>query len=192
MIDKGSKFIPCIHLSEFDILRFVITNFENNLNRFNSLIQIHKNKSIEETANLTENINLNLDSCNFIDCFSKKLKCINNTFSKLKFNVNKECLDFKFNFYKSLPFCSFAGVMNISFSELKCMKDFIRNKPFKIIDCDKNIGICFISNTNYDKFVTDNLSDTNTYKILELDPLDNIKLKINKKINELVSAKTLS
>ena len=82
--------------------------------------------------------------------------------------------------------------MNISFSELKCMKDFIRNKPFKIIDCDKNIGICFISNTNYDKFVTDNLSDTNTYKILELDPLDNIKLKINKKINELVSAKTLS
>ena len=50
----------------------------------------------------------------------------------------------------------------------------------------------FISNTNYDKFVNDNLSDTNTYKILESDPLDNIKLKINKPINELVSAKTLS
>ena len=44
------------------------------------------------------------------------------------------------------------------------MKKFIKDKPFKVIDCDKNIGICFIDtniynhyhDTNHNEIINDN------------------------------------
>ena len=128
LIDKGSKLIPCVHLNENDIFKFILASFEDNYNHFNSLIHLHKNKKSQDDSNLSEELNLELDNCSFIDCFSNKLKRLKNNFSKLKFDINKESIDFKFNFYKSLPYCPINEVMNASLLELRCLKDFIKKK----------------------------------------------------------------
>lgn len=70
LIDKRSKFIP---LNENDIFKFILSSFEDNCNHFNSLIHLHKNKKSQDDSNLSEELNLELDNCTFIDCFSNKL-----------------------------------------------------------------------------------------------------------------------
>ena len=123
---------------------------------------MHNNKPPEDLSQISDNLNVNIQnwpSMNYIDCFSKKLKKLKNGFFNYQSDCSKESLEFKFNFYKSLPTCTFTKTMNTNLLELNCLRDFSKKKPFKIIDCDKNIGVCFIGNDCYNKYVEFNLSD---------------------------------
>ncbi len=52
------------------------------------------------------------------------------------------------------------------------MRDFIKNKPFKILQCDKNIGFLLISNEDFLKLAYSHLfSSKYTYIQLSEDPL---------------------
>lgn len=140
----------------------------------------------------SETIEFNVNHCDYFDCFSKKLKKLKNNFGNVKFDVKKQSLDFKFNFYKSLIDCDFNNKMNTNFNELICLKDFLVKKPFKILDCDKNIGICFVDNDKYKEFVELNLNDHNTYLKLDFNPLNETIRKITNCINDLIKAKLIS
>ena len=82
----------------------------------------------------------------------------------------KDSLDFKFNFYKSLKDLSFSTNNNIKSSELYFLKKIKYEKPFKIIDCDKNVGTCFINTKLYNKIINSHLNDTETYQKLNSYP----------------------
>ena len=69
---------------------------------------------------------------------------------------------------------------------------FKKEKPFKVIDCDKNIGICFIDNIIYNNFVEDHLKDNETYELLPDNPINNVSNKIKEKIELLCSQKYIS
>jgi hypothetical protein len=72
------------------------------------------------------------------------------------------------------------------------LKKFKKEKPFKVIDCDKNIGICFIDNNIYNNFVEDHLKDRETYELLPENPIDIVSNKIKEKIQLLCSQKHIS
>ncbi len=77
-MDRGSKFVPCLHFSEFDIFNFILSSFETNFNNFNSRLNLSlKNfgsKNIENSSQ-SQNINLTINASNtLLDCFSDKCK----------------------------------------------------------------------------------------------------------------------
>ena len=126
------------------------------------------------------------------DLFGLKCKRIRSIFNKLKFPTSKDSLDFKFNFYKSLSNLSFNSSINITSSEVHFLKKFKYEKPFKIIDCDKNVGVCFIDINIYNSLVLEHLNDSETYKKLTSNPLDETNKIIYKTLESLKKNKHLS
>ena len=131
-------------------------------------------------------------SFNLLNCFSDKCKQIRNNFKNITFPLSKDSIDFKFNFYKSLCDLNFTNKFNINRSEFYFLKKFKKEKPFKVIDCDKNIGICFIDNIIYNNFVEDHLRDRETYELLLENPIIGVSNKIKDKIEILCSQKHIS
>ena len=152
-------------------------------------------KNIEKKKNSNTSDNLNI-SFNYIvdplNSFSLKCKKIKNNFNKLKLATTKDSLDFKFNFYKSLKDLEFTKNINISSSEFYYLKKFKKEKPFKVIECDKNVGTCLINTELYNNFVNIHLSDRNIYQELGTDPLPVTLASIKMKIEQLKINKDLS
>ena len=53
---------------------------------------------------------------------------------------------------------------NLTFDEIKSLFFFIKTKPFKVVECDKNVGVIFMSQENYDFLCNKVLNDIETYE----------------------------
>lgn len=58
------------------------------------------------------------------------------------------------------------------------------NKPFKLVECDKNVGTAIISHQLYKELCLKNL-DTADFEQISYDPLEEIKLKIKNNLDDL-------
>jgi hypothetical protein len=76
---------------------------------------------------------------------------------------------------------------NLKRKEILCLKWFMKNKPFKLVDLDKNIGIGIIDYETYDEIAQDLLSDEMFYLRLQLDPLNDSIKDIKQKLTDLQS-----
>ena len=74
---------------------------------------------------------------------------------------------------------------NLSYHQFKALSFFRLNKPFRIIDCDKNVGYAIISHELYDKCTLEYLNSDTAYNTIPNNQLDLIINKINFKLNEL-------
>jgi hypothetical protein len=66
------------------------------------------------------------------------------------------------------------------------MNKFKTEKNFKIIDCDKNIGVCFIDYKLYNQFAIHHLNNKEVYLKLKQNPLKEVIGLIENKLNFLV------
>ena len=71
------------------------------------------------------------------------------------FFISKDVLDFRLDIFKNLSTYENEIEHNLNDFQLDCINKFSRAKPFKIIECDKNIGSALISNELYDILVFD-------------------------------------
>lgn len=65
------------------------------------------------------------------------------------------------------------------------MKKFIRNRPFSVLDTDMNVGTVLLPTTIVDKLASEALSDTNFYKELDKDPLQEVMNSISVTLSSL-------
>jgi hypothetical protein len=72
------------------------------------------------------------------------------------------------------------------------MKKFNNEKNFKVIDCDKNVGSCFISSELYDEFIYEHLNNREIYINLPTNPLDETQKIISTKLKFLVKNKHIN
>ena len=86
-------------------------------------------------------------------------------FSKSKqsnnIRIQKETIDFRYELFKNLANNKFEFSSNLTSSQLECLKIFKREKPFTILQCDKNVGSLIISNDNFIKLVNEHLFTDN-------------------------------
>jgi len=135
------------------------------------------------TASQTTNTNKN--NTNDIDTILKKLassKKISSTFP-----LQMETVDLEFLLYKEFNSIKFdINKNNITMDEYKALKFFIKNKPFKVTDCDKNVGIAIISTENYNNLIFLHLNNTDNFLDLKEDILTDTQELI---INQLTDLK---
>ena len=81
---------------------------------------------------------------------------------------------------------------NLNKLQIQCLFKFIKEKPFKILDTDKNVGSAIISNDLYDQLAFNHLNDKSIYSEIEVNPLQPTISKINFSLNQLVKNSHIS
>jgi hypothetical protein len=183
------------------MFKFILESFDYNFNIFNSRINLNKRNFEKNLIRFGESFSPNDQEVSdfivkipfgLVECFTDKCKKIRNNFHKLKFPTSKESLSFKFNFYKALCNLNIENNFNITHSEYFYMKKFKFEKPFKIIECDKNIGVCFIDTKLYNQFAIQQLNNKDIYLKLNRDPLKEVTCLIENKLKSLVDHRHIS
>ena len=144
-----------------------------------------------ENYNKRNQNKFNIHGCENVDCIFKnvfKSDCENSK----KFFISKDTLDFRLNVFQNLSNYSYKIEHNLNKNHLDSIYKFSRNKPFKIVECDKNIGSAIISNDFYDKLVLENLDNSRVYKEIFNNPLDNVVSEIKEKLSFLLLNKHIN
>jgi len=198
LIDRGLKFIPNLFLNEIALFKFILLSFDENFNKFNSKLKLVEKRFLRDDIDIhTDFSQPSLDVISaptFFDTFSVKHKKCANKFNNLYFNINQESTNFRFNFYKSLSDVSKIDNLNINIdsNETKYLLEYKKRKPFKIIDCDKNVGLCIISNSDYNRYALQQLEVVDNFELLLEDPLINTINIIESTLLTLYKSKNLN
>lgn len=82
--------------------------------------------------------------------------------------------------------------MNLNKNQLKALRYFIKHKPFRVLEADKNIGAVIMSETLEIELASKVLNDTKTYLKLDSNPLNETINYIDICLNNLVSSFDIS
>ena len=196
VINKGFKFIPTFFKYNCNFFAFCDFLFKDFLVNFNKRVFFLKtknnncesNESIEESTQESTDIG---EDILFMDTIIKKLNLNKRTNSK--YPLQSETLDLEFLIFKETLKLKFdTKLNNISFDEFLQIKKFIKNKPFKIVQCDKNVGFGVISHSIYNELCFKHLNNPNNFLKLNDNPLESTQDLIKNKLLDLVSSKNLS
>ena len=214
LINKGKKFISCFHLSHFHFFKNLLNNFESNLPALNKSIFTSKIYKSNKSSNINNRDRVNQDNVviPFNDITTTGLTEIQNNLNKIKhdFYINKiirtennkniknfiqhELVDFQLSVYEffSKNKINFDKLQkNITKDEYFILTRFLINKPFKVVECDKNVGSAIISHDLYNKLCLDFL-DTSDFEKIEINPLEKINLEIKTNLDKLLDDNEIS
>ena len=127
-------------------------------------------------------------SCADFSCIFNKLK--KKSFNNIPFQ--KECLEFRFQFIRELSNHKLVNQVNLSKNQFSALKYFIKHKPFRVLEADKNIGAVIMSELVENQLADDILADTSTYVKLDSDPLIFTKDFISNKLEDLSNSGHMS
>ena len=101
--------------------------------------------------------------------------------------INKESLCLREKLQKNLfdKFDEINILNNLNYNQYRALLYFRLNKPFQIIECDKNIGFAIISTELYDKSALDYLNNNPSYSSIQDNQLSSIVVNINNKLDTL-------
>jgi hypothetical protein len=185
IINLGFKFIPTFFNTKITFFSFFNYFFDDFLHNLNKNLFFSKLSSIRTEQNLSKRE---------VDFFDNLFKSFRKYKSKdNKYPLQYETLEFEFEFYKEFSKLNFKNFKNnISLSEFSKIKDYIKNKPFKILNCDKNIGTAIISQNLFLDLSNKHLEDKDNFTKLTDNPLDYTDNLINDKLTSLVLSKDIS
>jgi hypothetical protein len=112
-----------------------------------------------------------------------------------KFYLRQESIDLRYAIlYKLIHEINHIRKLkyNITKRELFSLLTFARENAYKVIQCDKNVGIMIISISDLDKLAKDHLENNLTYRTLDKDETSSITLEINNQLEELYTNKNIS
>ena len=99
--------------------------------------------------------------------------------------MNKEIIVLRIDLIKKLSIKNFNLSENLTAKQKETLHHYVRYKPFKIIQCDKNVGSMLITHDDHNKLAFDHLLNNNTYKEVNNLEFDSIYEKINSTIKNL-------
>ena len=150
ILDHGFKFIPCVHLNVFHIFQHILNNIDKEIFNFNrQFIRRDRFANNNSTSNTISTLPTPVYShknnynslCESLECFLKTHR--NNKY--VDSFLSKESIIFKLEILSQLGKLEYNNNYNLSRSEIKDMKVFLKDKPFKVVELDKNIGAGIIS-----------------------------------------------
>lgn len=179
ILDLGLKFIPSYFNSFNSFYNFLMSSIDNSLNSFNFYLFCKKMSKLNSNSNkdsintpivITDETNQSYDTVSDKIEFLKKFK---KTSDYNNIPIQRETIDLRFKCLKILSENCFSNLNNnLTKDQFNCLRHFLKNKPFTIVNCDKNVGWAIIDTKLYDNLAREHLfQNENTYKKLEDDPL---------------------
>jgi len=182
LLDNGFNFIPCTNYNFQSLIFNIIKNFDSKFYNFNAnyFYSIKNN-------NYINSIDKNKGSGNIMEKLKSKRSIEN-------IPILKDSLNFRFEFICNLHkhITNDKHKINLSYKEILSLKKFLKEKPFSIIEADKNVGACIISNELKDILTKNSLNDPKIYKKLETNPLFSSINYINSELKQLKDLKHIS
>jgi hypothetical protein len=86
--------------------------------------------------------------------------------------MNNLRLNLKWNFLKTFLHIPLI-IKEIFLNEVSCLLDFVKRKPFKVVELDKNVGVGIIDKRLYNKLCLEFLSNPDGYEKMDHDPFIN-------------------
>ena len=180
----GSKFIPSFYYDNFSIIKDEFLKVDEEIQNFNTQLFI-KDSQLNRMNDLS-----NIGYYEENDIFDQLKRDIRK--NKFKAPNLSEGLSFEIEFLKNLESLEFRINNNISENQYRSILWFQKNKPFKVVELDKNVGSAIISNELFESLTNDLLNDTFTYEEIDFDPTLRIKNEINDKLLNLCSEGLIS
>jgi hypothetical protein len=172
-------------------------NLDVNFIKFDNFLNISKAEFNKNQSTINLNIDDNLDSSNEKN-FNDLMKEINKKTKyeniKEKNFINLETIELRKNIHEEIikNFDNININNNLSYHQYEALINYKKNKYFKVIDCDKNIGSAIISNQLYMESVFNYINADTAYRELDFDPLSETVNLINNKLEELCSNNHIS
>ncbi len=210
LLSKGNKFIPCYFSNNFYFYSFIFNNFNSffqNLNskiffakkkfeRFGSDIQSNNSLDLIFEKRTIQNLIPNIDN-SYIEILIEEMK----RFSKFPLPLQEEIVDLEFEIFKNYHNFKYSYINNnITKLEFISIKQFLKKRPFKVVECDKNLGSAICSNQVYSELCVEHLNNTEFFTLVDINPLSDsnltitgtlIDLKINLSISKQLYNKAL-
>jgi hypothetical protein len=100
--------------------------------------------------------------------------------------MNKEVLELRDKYIENLKCKDFEIENNLDKKQIICLKKFLKEKPFRVVICDKNVGWAIIDHELYNNQGDNYLKDNdNFFKKLDYDPQIQTLKEYNKIIDSL-------
>ena len=154
----GNKFIPNYFYSREDFFNYILNTIDKSLINLNFNLFIKKDYNLNNN-NLYESLDKNLNEFkidnNYFKIiyknFRKNNKRIKPLINEDKLFINNQIDELRSEIHSNLmnEYKNISIKPNISFSQLKYLLKFQKEKNFKIINCDKNTGNAILSNELY-------------------------------------------
>ena len=156
MLEFGNKFVPNYFFNPLDYFNYLLSELDTNLldlnkNFFflNNNNKVHNNiKNYYNDNNLNE---IKVDNQHIMSMFFNLNKTKPNKVDNNNLYISKEINDIRSLIHSKL-FDLYDNIEikpNVSYKQLESLIKFKKEKSFKIINCDKNVGNAFISNDLY-------------------------------------------
>jgi len=182
LLDYGLKFSLCFFKNRYYFFNYFINNIDSSLYNFNKFLFFSKrnlsNNSKQDPSSNIDNITKRKDKNeSFMDHL--KSNYLKNNISN-NIPLQHETLMLKRFMFESLANVSFNNQQNLSKKEIELLYDFISEKPFIIVSCDKNVGFAILEKSLYINLANEHLNSNNRlYKKLTDNPLKITKKKID-------------
>jgi len=198
ILNKGTKFVPVINISSFDLFKYFIHQFERELICLNKKIFI---KNIAEpprdqvASQFIDPLLIPAQNNSPYDLFfdkSRNSMYNNKIHSFFNYRFQEESLNFKFEIYEKLSthFVNFKN--NLSPKEITALYSFVNYKQFKVTETDKNIGITVSTHQVYNDLALKHLQDTNIYSKIDNLNIFEINTLIKNSIDYLLTEKHIT
>ena len=184
ILDLGQKFVPNFYKNKVNFTRFFYNNLDMSLLNFNKFLFFCKQNYLKTSSNSScvkkcRN-NLNKDFMFHLNKFTRE-----NPLHKI--NLLQETLILRDLMIKSFSELKFKNHKNLSDEQFSFLVKFLREKPFLIISCDKNIGFALIKKELYIKLANEHLLADTTYSKLQHNPLFETVNKIKQELDNLLN-----
>ncbi len=186
LLDYGHKFIPNFYFDSFSVFKNVILDLDKEWFNFNNQL-FFKDILISRGKDITTPIPFN--NISFLEKLRRSLGCVN---YGVNIPIMTETLDFQIETLCHLEYLSFDLSNNISLDEYNAIIKYQKEKPFKVVELDKNIGMAIISNQLYNDLAIELLSDHNTYSRINENPLNDIIHRVNEALLDLMIKEYIS
>lgn len=192
LLNLGSKFIPSFFLNDFYLYSNIFYNIENSLVNFNKQIFLINLRNEKNFSNSNADVSFIDESLDFNA--KKFFKNVGQSLDNIqKYPLQKETLDFKFEILKQLNRFNFKrSFFNISKNQFRAIKDFIKNKPFTVSECDKNIGLAILSNETYETLCQEHLCQIDNFIELTENPIEQAQDSIKNCLIDLFLNRNIS
>ena len=179
ILDLGIKFIPNFFNDKYDSFFNLFFNFSNDVIDLNTKLFFYK-PSREDFGTLLEE-----NSGDPYLQFSRFCKRENFKNTNIKIPIISESLHFQIESLINIAKTYSIKSCNLSEDNIYSLRKFHQEKPFIVLQCDKNIGSAIISHENYKTICEQLLSDNSTYIPIINDPLEDTNNLITSVLSDL-------